>query len=385
MQYRVPVWQEMQRLAPGSVHVVYATDCSVRGHHDDGFGQCVAWDEPLLSGYDNTVLNCEHGKPLSGWASLSGRGVRGAFRGLRPTAVLLTGLNYKYDLHALGESVRRRIPVWLRCETQDDALPRAWMKSAVRSGLYRGIYNAISRAFYIGELNRRHYRRHGVGGHRLRPARYCTVDRFRCIDATAKQRIRQQARHDRAIGNDDYVVGFCGKLIPKKNPDLLFEMASSLPEELRRRTVLYFVGSGELENDLQSAAKETLSKLQVRSHFEGFVNQSELGQHYLAMDSLVLPSRRMGETWGLVANEALQAGCSVAVSDAVGCGGDFGSWERFRIFQQQDARDLARSVGELAAFPRDFDWARTQLSDYRIEATAEALLAELQTRSGAAR
>ena len=40
----------------------------------------------------------------------------------------------------------------------------------------------------------------------------------------------------------------------------------------------------------------------------------------------------MGETWGLVVNEALQAGCSVIVSDAVGCHADFKDWERVRVF-----------------------------------------------------
>jgi len=30
---------------------------------------------------------------------------------------------------------------------------------------------------------------------------------------------------------------------------------------------------------------------------------------------MVLPSRRAGETWGLVVNEALQAGCAVIVSE----------------------------------------------------------------------
>ena len=76
VQYRAPVWQAIEKIRPGSLHVVYASDCSVRGHNDEGFGQAFAWDEPMMSGYNNTVLNCEKGVPLSKWGSLTGKGVR---------------------------------------------------------------------------------------------------------------------------------------------------------------------------------------------------------------------------------------------------------------------------------------------------------------------
>ena len=71
VQYRVPIWQSMELLYPGCVHVVYASDCSVRGYSDKEFGKDLAWDEPLLEGYSFSILNCEKGVPLSGWRSLT--------------------------------------------------------------------------------------------------------------------------------------------------------------------------------------------------------------------------------------------------------------------------------------------------------------------------
>jgi glycosyltransferase involved in cell wall biosynthesis len=97
------------------------------------------------------------------------------------------------------------------------------------------------------------------------------------------------------------------------------------------------------------------------------------------MDVMVLPSRRMGETWGLVANEAMQAGCGVIVSDAVGSGADFKFWDRFRIFKGEDATELANRINELSQFDRDFSWAADGLKNYSIEATAAAFINELQT------
>ena len=90
--------------------------------------------------------------------------------------------------------------------------------------------------------------------------------------------------------------------------------------------------SGPLEPEMKVLSDEADKKYGVKSFYSGFINQSQLAGHYLAMDIMVLPSRRMGETWGLVANEAMQAGCGVIVSDAVGCSEDFKSWERFRVF-----------------------------------------------------
>ena len=59
VQYRAPVYRELQRLVPDGFHVFYATDVSIRGNRDVEFGKVLAWDEPLLEGYPNTVLNLE--------------------------------------------------------------------------------------------------------------------------------------------------------------------------------------------------------------------------------------------------------------------------------------------------------------------------------------
>ncbi len=377
VQYRAPIWRRLEELQPGTAHIFYATDCSVRGHRDSGFGRDLTWDTPLLEGYPHTVLNCENGVPLSSWSSLTGAGVLDLLGSQSATAVLLTGLNYRYDWVAFWAARKRNLPISLRCETQDKAFERPPWKSLARSIIYRLIYQNLDRAFFIGELNRQHYLAHGVPPDRLHPARYGTVDRFKSMDRTEKEELRQRFRSSAGGTKQSLVIGFSGKMIPKKNPGMLFAMLEHLPSNIRSRVLLYFLGSGELEPELRNLAQSARMTHGVETWFAGFANQSELPGHYLAMDILVLPSRRMGETWGLVANEAMQAGCAVAVSDAVGCSGDFREWERFCVFAADDPFDLARSVGQLAQFSRSFDWARPQLIDYSIEATARALLESL--------
>jgi len=379
VQYRVPIYREMSRRNPESIHVVYASDCSVRGFHDAQFGRSIAWDDPMLEGYSHSILNCEKGEPLSSWGSLTGRGLSMQAGGKKPTAVLLTGLNYRFDWAALVSAKKAGLPLWLRCETQDEAAPRrSAAKEMARSLLYRAAYANFGRLFYIGELNRKHYLRHGVREGRLRAARYFTIDRFAAMDPADKALLRKSTRQEVGIPEDAVVVGFSGKFVPKKNPELLFQMLACLPKKVRSKVFLYFLGSGELGDELGQLAKEARQNYGVASHFAGFSNQSGLAKHYLAMDLLVLPSRRAGETWGLVANEAMQAGCGVAVSDAVGCGADFRGWERFRIFPEGSAEGLAKAVAELALHERSFSWAPDSLrSDYSLEATVAAFEKEL--------
>jgi glycosyltransferase involved in cell wall biosynthesis len=54
--------------------------------------------------------------------------------------------------------------------------------------------------------------------------------------------------------------------------------------------------------------------------FAGFRTQSELAAFYALADILVLPS--LWESWGLVVNEAMNAGCAIVASDRVGSAHD---------------------------------------------------------------
>ncbi|WP_041658687.1 hypothetical protein [Acaryochloris marina] len=57
VQYRVPVYQKLNQLRPNSFCVVFASDFSVRGYQDSGFGVDFSWDIPLLEDYQYFVLN----------------------------------------------------------------------------------------------------------------------------------------------------------------------------------------------------------------------------------------------------------------------------------------------------------------------------------------
>ncbi|EHQ28459.1 glycosyltransferase family 4 protein [Mucilaginibacter paludis] len=378
VQYRVPIWKEIDSLKPESLHVVYASDCSVKGYADKEFSESFAWDIPMLSGYRYTILNTENGEPLSGWNSLGGKGVRGAIKKFKPDALMLTGLNYRFDWVVFFYAQILRIPIWLRCETQDYAFKRSKLVSLYRYLVYFLFYKGIDRFFFIGELNKEHYLNHGVKASKLLPARYATVNQYLGVDEDEKKQIQSEMRTAAGIDPDKLVIGFSGKFIEKKNPQLLFLMLEYLPAHLLSKIHLYLLGSGQLESELKDMASVAFNKYGVKTTFTGFVNQSKIGDHYLAMDVVVLPSRQSGETWGLVANEGMQAGCGVIVSNVVGCQADFGKWERFKVFKQGDEKDLASCVTQLAVNPKKFDWAASELQEsYSISAIAKTIVSEM--------
>jgi hypothetical protein len=223
VQYKAPVYRELEALCPGLFTVIYGSDCSVRGHLDPGFGRRVAWDGSLLDGYKSTVLHKERGTALMGFRSLSGSGVHAALLRLRPRAVIISQFLYESDFAALISAGRLGVPVAIRQETQDEAFRRGRIKSFLRSVFYRGIYRRVDRAFFIGELNREHLLRHGFASHQLTRSPYCTPSFIDGMSDGERARARQSRREAMGIGPEQIVILFSGKLIAKKNPDLLLE------------------------------------------------------------------------------------------------------------------------------------------------------------------
>lgn len=376
VQYHAPVYRALhQKLAQegsGEVHVFYATDASVRGHFDPGFTRTVAWDEPLLEGYPATVLQNERGTPLRSFRSLTRTGVFAHVLTGRPHAIMLTGLAYEFDWAAYLSACALRIPIWLRTETQDHAFERSMTKTWLRWLAYSLAYLPVKKALVIGELNSRHYARHGLSRRHHVPSPYCVVDRFAGLSPNERDSQRNELRSALGISPRKTVLLFCGKLQSKKNPMRILDALAGLLLRERAAYTVLFVGTGELEHALRVRAEEIPG---VQVIFAGFQNQTELAKWYLAADVLVLPSRQMGETWGLVVNEALLAGCRVIVSKHAGCHADFASLPSVRVFDGtlSDLMSVLRGLppAETTQGQRDF------MRPYSVEAAAEGIAKSL--------
>jgi glycosyltransferase involved in cell wall biosynthesis len=374
IQYKAPIYQRLEKLRPGSFRVIYGTDGSMRDGLDPEFGRKVTWDTPLLDGYPYTVLGNQKGPALQGIRSLSGRGIFKLLRKEKPQAVLLAPFLFEFDATVFLCCVLLRIPVWIRVETQDEAIVRPKWKGDVRTAFYWLAYKFVAHAFFIGILNRDHLLRHGLKPEQMTLAPYASPLAFPA-NAAAKQKLRDETRAKLGLAPDQVVLLFAGKLIDKKNPVLILNALALLPPDLAKQIRVVYVGSGELEPMLRREAEKFPGQVQ----FVGFMNQSEMTAYYLAGDILVLPSRRMGETWGLVVNEALAAGSGVIVSSAVGSSRDFGKSERVRVIPDNSANACAQAIMGLMKLPRSLDWSTELLAPYTIEAAAQAIAEKIDS------
>lgn len=376
VQYKAPVYQALQKILPDGFEVIYASDFSVRGGNvDREFGKEVKWDTPLLEGYRYRVLGNEKGQPATLSGSLTGRGIFSLLRRERPRAVVLTHFYYRFDQAAYLSALALGIPILIRQETQDDmfAEGRSAVKARLRSLFYRLMYSQARHAFCFGALNYEHLVRHGVAQSKISFARFSVPNALSGWSDQQLQTTRDAMRTTLGVLPAQTVVAFFGKFIPKKNPDLIFEALGRLSESDRKNIFLLFVGAGELQDSLREQAAAALRAWGVPTHFAGFVNQTRLPPYYLAADIMVLPSRRMGEAWGLVVNEALQAGCAVVVTDAVGCQKEFGDLSRARVIPVGGVAELAQALSELQGLERDFSWCRERMAQYSSEAAASTL------------
>jgi len=373
VQYYAPIYRELDRICrsggPHCIKVFYATDASVKGHFDSGFRTRVAWDEDLLEGYSSSVLHNEVGEPLKGFRSLCGKGVWSLLRSERPDAVMVTGFFYEFDWAVISSAILLRIPIWFRADTNDQAFERSFLKKTLRSWVYRVAYLILDRAVVRGMLNSEHFERHGLGKDRQIYSPHCVPDRFEKLTESQKVSLRNEVRNRLGIAENATLLLFCGKLQPKKNPGLLLEALASMTETKRARFAVLYVGAGELECPLRTRVREIAHANVV---FAGFKNQTDLAPYYLASDVLVLPSRQMGETWGLVANEALLAERRLILSRHVGCHADFQQLPSVRVFDGSLSDFMSVLLRELPA-AETTQGQREFMRRYSIEAAAQGI------------
>jgi len=373
IQYRAPIYRTLQRTFCIPVTAIYGSDFSVAGYRDDEFGSSFAWDTDLLSGYEPVFLSTVAAGGARSALVASTRGLGRALRVANPGAILLSGYSPSFHRNAFYHAWHSRLPILFRGETTDHARVRSGIKDWARTHTLRWLYRRCRRLLYVGVRSNRHFRNVGCADAKLVFAPYCVdTTPFQCSEEDRKQQ-RAAIRRELRIADSQHVMLFSGKLSSRKGPDLLIEAIKSLDRELLNRTVVVFLGSGEMESTLKTT---TASTPPVSTRFVGFQNQSRLSSYYHAADLMVLPSRH-SETWGLVVNEALHHGVPCVVSEAVGCAPD--------LVEPGQTGEIAEtgSVGSLAAaLRRGLDLmgraetrqeCRRRVSGYTVEKAAEGI------------
>lgn len=323
IQYQAPLLRQVAADPDIDLTVFFGSDFSVRSYVDPGFGRAVQWDVPLLDGYRSEFL-APRGRPLAKGEDPSFLRPfnRGLFRRLgRFDALWVHGYHRAFHWMAMAEARRRGLTVLLRDEATDISAGRSPAKQAAKRLFFKGFDRLVDGYLCIGSLNRAFYQGFGVAERKLFSVPYAVDNaHFQSrIAAAAPEREALRARLGLEPGRP--VVLFSGKLIPRKRPfDLLDAHDRLVGDPAARRPYLLFAGDGELRPELEAriAGRDGADGGDVR--LLGFQNQGELAALYDLADVFVLPSER--EAWGLVVNEAMNAGRAIIVNDRIGAGAD---------------------------------------------------------------
>ena len=152
-------------------------------------------------------------------------------------------------------------------------------------------------------------------------------------------------RHELGIGDDEFVIGFLGRLVLEKGLDVFAAVIS----ELMRRGVphrVMVVGEGP--------ARDSFAQQVPTAVFAGFQQGANLGRAVASMDVLFNPS--VTETFGNVTLEAMA--CAVPVVAAIATGAS--SLVEDRVTGRLvDPSDINGYADALAAYAADRDLADT--------------------------
>ncbi len=319
IQYQAPLLREVAGERSIDLTVFFQSDISVRSFRDAGFGETISWDVSLLEGYRHEFLPALGGtdrlsaiRPLS--VGLKKRLIEGRF-----DALWVHGYASQCVVRAVYAARRRGMPVLMRGESNAISAPRSSGKERLKRFFLGRLFGACDALLYVGTLNRDYYRSYGVPDEKLFPMPYAVDNAFFRRRASEAAEMRESFRASLGLAPGRPVILYASKLSARKHPMDLLEAYIRLSPDGAREPAPYllFVGNGEERRRLEERLKATgWSSIRLL----GFRNQTELPAFYDLCDVFILPS--VHEPWGLVINEAMNAGKPVIVSDQVGCGPD---------------------------------------------------------------
>jgi glycosyltransferase involved in cell wall biosynthesis len=380
IQYHAPWFRGLAAHPEIDVHVFFCHNATAKDQARAGFGVEFDWDVDLLAGYPHFFLNnvakpARHGR----FAGFDTPEIGKIIRDRRYDAVLVNGWNYKSAWQAIWAAWQSGVKVMVRGDSHlHSDRSRAFRLS--KRLAYRRFVPRFDACLAPGTWSREYFEHYGA-----RPDRIFFVPHVLDADfmESESQRLsveRTELRRRWKLRDDSFVFLFAGKFTETKRP-LDFVKALSESAKQGKHIQGLMVGDGPL----RPACEEFVTCHDAPVTFTGFLNQSQIIRAYVCGDVLVLPS--IGETWGMVVNEAMACRRACLVSDRVGCGPDLvmGHYTG-AIFPHGDVGALSSAMINMAANPAQSTAtgrnAQSHLKKYSVQAAVDGVLNALQATVG---
>ena len=224
----------------------------------------------------------------------------GFFRIVRVSETIIIGGGWEVPLHfctaLVGRIFKRKVFIIAESTLSSHRFRNKFVK------LLRYLYfNLSNSVISVGSEASRAVVETGVSSRKI-------VEIFNPVDVSFFHRISTEHNFELRTGHRFLIVA---RLIEEKN---LEEVMKAFSEMNEFEDELVVVGDGSLREKLMQLVNFLGISEQVS--FLGSKSQDQVAKVYAEGGTLVLASKN--ETWGLVANEALAAGCHLVVSDKCG-------------------------------------------------------------------
>jgi len=261
--------------------------------------------------------------------------------GRRPDALIVGG--YSHPTMQLGIATARTlgIPVilWSESHDRDCQNRQETLRSKIKNQLLPHLIDQCSAFLVPGGLQRQYLEARGAPPNLVFCGTHtCNIEEF----YQAAQETNSSTTLEEYGVTEDIVLTFVGRLIEAKGLPNLVDAAASV-SEVCNNVGFVIAGSGPRKGELQDqAVRHGLDNI----YFPGFVNRDELPALYGASDVFVFPS--LGDTWGVVVNEAMACELPVITTNAVGSGFDLiNDGVNGAIIPPNDADALAEAIIEV--------------------------------------
>lgn len=363
IQYNAPWFAMLAKANTVQLKVFYTWSQKEKDNYDPDFKQNIAWDIPLLSGYDYTfVKNTSKNPGAHHYKGITCPSLIKAVEDWKPTHILVFGWNYKAHFKTMRH-FKGRLPVLFRGDStlldyevksikslvasikknnyNSSILSqlKAYGKYKLRKAFLSYICRHIDTALYVGQNNKAYFTEHGLKKEQLVFVPHA-IDNDRFLDNDEKQYGAKAKlwKTELGIKEEDMVLLYAGKFEPRKNLLFFLNTFNEICLSSNKKLKLILLGNGPLENEVLRLAKQNKENIICLP----FQNQSMMPIVYRLSNFYCLPSQ--SETWGLAINEALACGRPVLVSDKVGCAVDMVNAKTGLIFKSNCNESLGESL-----------------------------------------
>ncbi len=239
----------------------------------------------------------------------------------------------------LSKILRKPFILW----TGQWAHPQTWFHR-LSFGMTKFIYRHSDAVIVYGEHVRRYLTRFGISDRKIFTAPH-SVDNAvfdKAVSAQEKSQWKVKLRL-----SEEKVVLYVGRLEECKGLSYLIEAIRLIKNDHVR---LVCIGAGSQKAFLEGLCQKSCCRCLFLEH----IPNQELYRYYSISDVFVLPSiatKSFKEPWGLVINEAMNQGCPVVTTEAVGAaaGGLVEHGRNGFIVPERDALALSRAIRTLLA------------------------------------